>query len=119
LDTAGGAYTGTPIAGTMTLTPNTGTQTLITDTANNSTVFIATFLSEVGLVPSTHIEEGFWLFHVFTDAEINHSFYIDLSSVDADGTSNKTLISSGAAAPVVIATGQTMSAFSLFIPPSV
>jgi hypothetical protein len=112
----GGAYTGTPIAGTITLTPNTGTQTLITDTANNATVYIATFLSEVGLVPSTHVEEGFWLFHVYTLAQVNQSFYIDLSSVDADGTSNKTLISSGSSAPVVLVTGQVMSAFSLFVP---
>jgi hypothetical protein len=36
--------------------------------------------------------------------------------VDADGTSNKTLISSGSSAPIALATGQVMSAFSLFVP---
>jgi hypothetical protein len=39
--------------------------------------------------------------------------------VDADGTSNKTLISSGSSAPIALATGQVMSAFALFIPPNV
>jgi hypothetical protein len=56
------------------------------------------------------------LLHLFTLAEVNQSFYFNLSSVDADGTSNKTLISSGASDPIVLSTGQDMSAFSLFVP---
>jgi hypothetical protein len=53
---------------------------------------------------------------VYTLAQVNQSFYINLSSVDADGTSNKTLISSGSSAPIVLVTGQVMSSFSLFVP---
>ena len=118
LDTAGGAYSGTPIAGTMKLTPNMGTQTLITNTATNNTVHIATFLSDIGILPSAIIDPGFWDINLYAfGTGTSVSLYAQLYYVDADGTSNKTLIVDGtASSAIVLSSSQTLNTYTIYVP---
>jgi len=117
LDTAGGVYTATPISGTILLLPDLGTQTTITHTATNSTVLIASFLSAVGALPSTIINAGFWDVNIHGLASSGVSFYASLYSVDADGTSNKTLISAGTSGSAsTISEVQNINTYTLYVP---
>jgi hypothetical protein len=95
MDTAGGTYTGTPITGSITVTPVTGTQTEITGTVSSGTHLVASFITEVGAITDLTIDPGFWLLHTYGFAELDVYHFYKLYIVDADGTSNKTLVSEG------------------------
>jgi collagen type VII alpha len=117
LDTAGGAYAGSPISGTILLTPNIGTQTTITNSGTNNTVLIGSFLTQIDILPSTIINAGFWDINLYGLAQSGVSFYVSLYSVDANGTSNKTLISAGtSASATAFSAAQTINTYSLYIP---
>jgi hypothetical protein len=118
LDTAGGAYVATPIVGSILTTPVTTLQTTITHTKNTSgTILIASFLSAVGALPSTVINEGVWDINIYGFASTGVSFYASLYSVDADGTSNKTLIKAGVSAgAIAFTTAQSIITYSLYTP---
>jgi collagen type VII alpha len=120
LDSAGGTYAGTPVAGTLSDTPTFGTQTTITVQQSNTTVLAASFLSNIGALPDVYIDDGFWLLHLWGRGDSGTSFYFALSSVDSDGTSNKTLIATGSPTSAVAFTStQTMLSDSLFIPATI
>jgi hypothetical protein len=94
-----------------------GTQTTITVRRSNTTVLAASFLSNIGELPNTYIDDGFWLLHLWGSGDGGTFFYFALSSVDADGTSNKTLIATGSQTSMVgFSATQTMNSDSLFIP---
>jgi hypothetical protein len=117
LDTTGGAYAGSPISGNILLIPDISNQTTITNTATNNTVLIASFLSNVGILPSTIINAGFWDLNLVGFASPGVSFYASLYSVDADGVSNKTLISAGSSASASsMSTSQNTNSYSLYVP---
>ena len=116
LDTAGGAYTSTPITGTLIEDPNTGTITTITGSLTNTTRHVASFTTPAGYLTSNRIDTGFWLLHLYAYGSTSVSYRFDLSYVDADGTSNKTLIVSGAGGETFLTAGQQMTGNSIYVP---
>ena len=116
LDTAGGAYTGTPIAGTLEKNPNTGAKTTITGTVTTTPALVARFTSPAGYLDRDRIDTGNWLLHLYSFGAVQAYFYFDLSYVDADGTSNKTLIESGLGGATFLTASQQMAGNSLYIP---
>lgn len=119
LDTAGGAYTTTPIAGTLLKDPNAGAKTTITGSVTNSTQHVASFVAPSGYLESTRLDTGFWLLHLYAFGSTAASYRFDLSYVDADGVSNKTLIVSGIGGETFLKTGQEMTSNSLYVPTTI
>ena len=115
LDTAGGTA---PQTGTLSSTINTGTQTTITHTGNTTDFLVGTFITPVGFLESTTIFGGLWDYNIYSFASgTGVSIYADLYSVDADGTSNETLISAGISANAInVPTIQTIVQYSLPVP---
>jgi len=116
LDTAGGAYTSTPITGALIEDPDTGAKTTITGSITNSTEHVASFTTPASYLTSTRINTGFWLLHLHGYGSTAASYRMDLSYVDADGTSNKTLIVSGVGGETFLPAAQEMTSFSLYVP---
>jgi predicted amidohydrolase len=106
MDTAGGTA---PITdGTLSVNANTGTQTTITSTQSaTNDVLLGTFVSTPTTLTNTFIAGGLWDFNVHCIADNpGVSIYADVYSVDADGTSNPTLIATGVAGPDEVLTVQ-------------
>jgi len=105
LDSSGGTYSVSPINGDLLMTANTGTQTTIVSTDNGNTRLVATFLSDNTIFNSGIIPDGFWWLHLYASRNSGTvNFYFDISYIDSDGLSNKTLIASGSGDPVGITT---------------
>ena len=120
MDTAGGTYTGTPITGTIAKTPVPGTQTSISGTVNTGSHLVASFTSEVGAITDLTIDAGFWLMHTYGYAELNIFHYYKLYLVDADGVSNKTLVSDGTPAnSTLIEPLQALNSYTNYVPQAV
>lgn len=102
LDTTGGTYTSTEIIGEILRVPNTGLQTTIVST-DNGTRLVASFLSDSTLFKENIIPPGLWLLHLYASRNSGDvQFYYEISYVDSDGISNKTLIVSGQNNPIHI-----------------
>ena len=116
LDTAGGAA---PQTGTLIVTPNTGTQTTITsgNQTDTSNVLMGTFLTGNGTLTTTFIAAGFWdvTLHAIANA-VGVSYYADIYSVDADGTSNPVLIATGVGGADGIGISQDEYIHSVYVP---
>jgi len=97
LDVSGNA----PQVGTLDLIPDTpGTSKVITASGTGNTL-MGTFTTPAGFLTSTNIPAAYWSFAQwgFTDDTSESTYlYFDVYSVDADGTSNPTLIVSGESA---------------------
>jgi hypothetical protein len=117
MDTAGGSYTGTPITGTIAKEPVTGTKTEITGTVNSGTHLVASFLTNVGAITDLTIDPGFWQLHTYGFAEDGIFHFYKLYLVDADGTSNKTLVSEGSTAnATLIEPSQALNSYINYVP---
>jgi hypothetical protein len=115
-DTAGGTA---PQTGTLEISPTTTAQTTITSGTQTDApdVLMGTFVTAPGVLTSTVIASGVW--DVTLHAIANNtgvSFYADVYSVDADGTSGATLIASGSAAPDAIGTTDSEYIHSIYVP---
>jgi hypothetical protein len=120
MDTAGGAYTGTPITGTIAKNPVTGTETTITGRVNTGTHLIGSFLTGVGEITDTTIDAGFWLLHTYGFGEIGLFHFYKLYLVDADGVSNKTLVSEGSSAnATALSETETLNSYTNYVPAAI
>jgi hypothetical protein len=117
MDSAGGTYTGTTLSGSITKNPVTGTQTNITGTVSNGTFFVASFLTDVGVITDLTIDPGFWLMHTYGYAESGVYHFYKLYIVDSDGTSNKTLVSEGSSAnATILSESQSLNSYINYVP---
>ena len=111
-----------PTLGNLLKLPVLTAQTTISHSANNSTVLIAKFPTEVGALASTFVPPGLWDMNIYaaTSSLTNApSFYWSLYQVDADGVSNPVLIVDGAADPILITNlvaSQTIYDSPLYVP---
>lgn len=117
MDTAGGTYTGTTISGSITKTPVTGTKTTITGRVSKGTFLVGSFLTGVGVLTDLTIDPGFWLLHTYGFAESGVYHFYKLYIVDADGTSNKTLVSEGSTSnSTVLSESQSLNSYVNYVP---
>jgi hypothetical protein len=99
LDSTNQTFSGTALNGTLVDTAITSTGTTIS--ANSSTsgtgIYVASFITGTGTTQVLPIVAGNWLLNLHSLAAISNavSFYFSVYSVDSNGMSNKTLISSG------------------------
>jgi hypothetical protein len=116
-DTAGGTYSATPISGTLQTIPTQTAQTTIVYSGGASNIQVASFITPVNQIVSP-IVAGLWSVNLYalSDHGTRVSCYATISSVDADGTSNKTLIVSGSAGPINIPDVQGVYTQDLFVP---
>ena len=121
-DTAGGTISGaspTPVSGTLPIIPTQSAQTTITYTNGSSPVSniqIGSFITAPDQIVSP-IVAGFWTANMYAISNnTSISYYINISSVDADGTSNKSLIVSGSGDIVNISTVQAVYNQDLYVP---
>jgi collagen type VII alpha len=122
-DTAGGSISGatpTPVSGTLPILPTQTTQTTIAYSFQNGThtgIQVGSFITAADQIVSP-IVAGIWSVNLYalSNNATSVSYYVTISSVDADGTSNKTLIISGSAGPVVIPNAQGVYTQDLYVP---
>jgi hypothetical protein len=120
MDTVGGTYTGTPLSGSITKEPVTGTKTTITGNVSNGTHLVGSFLTEVGAITDLTIDPGFWLLHTYGYAEQDVYHFYKLYIVDANGTSNKTLVSEGSPAnATALSLTQALNSYINYVPAGV
>jgi hypothetical protein len=120
MDTAGGVYSGTPISGTIAKNPVTGSQTTITGSVNSGEHLIATFITEIGEITDLTIDAGFWLLHTYGFADLTTYHFYKLYLVDADGVSNKTLVSEGTPAnATALSETQTLNSYINYVPAAI
>lgn len=125
LDSAGGTVTaGNPSISSLPLTPNLGAQTTLNYVTNGTTqnVLVGKFTTEVGALSSTVVSPGLWDLNIYAATNnINNAplFYYSVYQVDADGSSNPTLIADGSNEPVLITNlqaSQTVYTVTLYVP---
>jgi hypothetical protein len=120
MDTAGGVYDGTPISGTIAKNPVTGSQTTITGSVNSGEHLIATFITEIGEITDLTIDAGFWLLHTYGFADLTTYHFYKLYLVDADGVSNKTLVSEGTPEnATALSETQTLNSYINYVPAAI
>jgi hypothetical protein len=111
-----------PQTGTLETSPNLGTQTLVSSgTQTNTNDFLmATFTTPATTLPTTTILPGIWDMNLYASAATTAgvSYYFSAYYVDADGTSNETLIAAGnsVTATPVTAGVQNIYTYSLAVP---
>ena len=124
LDTAGGTISGitpTPITGTLPTVPNTSAQTLINysfPNGTNNNIRVASFTTAPGQEVSP-ILAGLWTTNLYalSNNATTVSYYTRISSVDADGVSNKTTLVTGSlAGAIVIENIQGIYESDLYLP---
>jgi collagen type VII alpha len=112
----GGAY---PQDGPLLLIPNLGIQSITTSgSQSNTTILMGSHTTEPNEIPTQLIPGGLWDLHLWAQASsaTGVSFYFDVSYVDSDGSSNKTLIASGSSIPSAISNTDAIYSNSLYIP---
>ena len=106
-----------PQTGTLVTTANVGAQTTISATSNSLGVLMGTFVTTPGLLSSTFIPAGLWDITVHGYANgAGCTFYADIYSVDADGTSNPVLISDGSGSADVLDAVNSEYTHTLYVP---
>jgi hypothetical protein len=112
--------TSVPATGSLVQIPVFTTGTTLTYSTSSTTVLLASFPSEVGLLSSRFIPPGLWDFNTWlsTSSTTNlPSYYFSLYQVDADGSSNPILIADGSSSPdVVTALVAEQQTYSLYVP---
>ena len=107
--------------GILPTIPDTSAQTLITysfPNGTNNNIRVASFITSVSQVVSP-ILAGLWNMNVYalSNNSTSVSYYMGISSVDADGLSNKTTIAIGSVATsTVIPNAQSVYQTDLYVP---
>jgi hypothetical protein len=121
LDSAGGAVKDDN--GTMSTSSNNSTQTILTVTntggANTNNVLVGIFTATAGSTTSIELIGGIWTTNLYAVASDDTSvtYYFALYIVDANGSSNETLIATGnIAGAVQIYSTPNILQYSLYIP---
>jgi hypothetical protein len=122
-DTAGGDISGatpTPVSGTLLTIPIQTAQTTIAysfPTGPSTGIQIGSFITPADQIVSP-IVAGLWSVNLYARSNdaTRESYYATISSVDADGTSDKTLIVSGSAVPATIPNAQGVYTQDLYVP---
>jgi hypothetical protein len=108
------------VSGTLPILPNQTAQTTIAYSFPNgpsSNIQIGSFITPADQIVSP-IVAGLWSVNLYalSSNATSVSYYATISSVDADGTSNKTLIVSGSTVPVTIPNAQGVYTQDLYVP---
>jgi hypothetical protein len=121
-DTVGGSISGaapTPVSGTLQTIPTQTAQTMIVYSSSTSgavtNVRVGSFITAADQIVSP-ILPGLWSTNIYaTTTETTMYYYVIISSVDADGSTNKSQLVSGSASPVVIG-AQGVYTQDLYVP---
>jgi len=105
----------------LLLVPNTGAQTTISFTGSASSgTLLATFITPANSITNVFIPAGLWYLNCFLtcSAASTIGYYFSVFRVDADGTSNKTVLAAQTTSGAVYAstTAQSLYMNSLYVP---